>query len=91
MREFAYQCIKKSLLPKEKIIEYIELFCARFSVINQDFGLTKDAVKLSNGKAGLFWDSLLVAAMKYKKLDFVFTEGVKDFESLGVNAINPLK
>jgi predicted nucleic acid-binding protein len=90
IREFANNCLKKSA-SNNQILEFIELFCARFIVLQDDQLDTKNAIELSKGNRNLFWDASLVSVMKRNNINLVFTENVKDFQKLGVKAINPLK
>jgi len=90
IREFANNCLKKSA-PINKIIEFIELFCAQFIVLQDDQLDTKNAIELSKNRPHLFWDASLVSVMKRNNIESVFTENVKDFELLGARVINPLK
>lgn len=90
IREFANNCLKKSA-SNNQILEFIELFCARFIVLQDDQLDTKNAIELSKGNRNLFWGASLVSVMKRNNINLVFTENVKDFQKLGVKAINPLK
>ena len=90
IREFANNCLKKSA-SNNQILEFIELFCARFIVLQDDQLDTKNAIELSKGNRNHFWGASLVSVMKRNNINLVFTENVKDFQKLGVKAINPLK
>ncbi|OQA30852.1 MAG: PIN domain protein [archaeon ADurb.Bin336] len=90
IREFANNCLKKSA-SNNQILEFIELFCARFIVLQDDQLDTKNAIELSKGNRNLFWGASLVSVMKRNNINLVFTENVKDFQKLGVKAINPSK
>jgi predicted nucleic acid-binding protein len=87
IREFANNCLKKSA-PNNKIVEFIELFCAQFILLQDDQLDTKNAIKLSKNRPRLFWDASIVSIMKRNNIDIIFTEDTKDFESLGVKVIN---
>ena len=90
LREFTFKCLVKSVDPKI-IIEFLDLFTARFTVLQDDFFDTKTAVELCKGNKKLFWDASIVSVMQRNKIDYIFTENTKDFVALGVKAINPLK
>jgi len=90
IREFSSNCIRKRA-PIEKIIELIYLFSARFIVLQDDFLDTKNAVEVAYSCPNLFWDAEIVSVMKRNNVDCILTENTKDFESLGVKAVNPLK
>jgi len=91
LREFAHICLRKKLLEPESIIEYIETFSARFIVFEDYFTDTKTAIELCRDYPNLFWDANIVAVMLRNGIDCIYTENTKDFENLGVKAINPLK
>ena len=91
IREFARVCFQKELLPPQDICEFIESFAARFTVFQDDFTDTKNAVLFCKGNVNLFWDAAIVSVMKRKGIETIFTENTKDFVVLGVKAINPLK
>jgi len=59
--------------------------------VQDDCTDTKRAVEICNGKQALFWDSSIVATMLRNKIDCIYTENTKDFECLGVRAVNPLR
>lgn len=90
IREFANNCLKKSA-SNNKIIEFIDLFCARFIVLQDDQLDTKNAIELSKSRPRIFWDASIVSVMKRNNIDVIFTEDTKDFDLLGVKVINPLK
>jgi len=91
IREFANACLLKEILSAKELIEYINDFTSRFIVIQDDFLDTINAVSLCKGNQKLFWDASIVSLMQRKGINLILTENIKDFEALGVKAINPLK
>jgi len=90
IREFANNCLLLHA-PIEDVINLIELFTSKFIVLQDDFLDTKNAVELSAQNPRLFWDASIVSVMKRNGIECIYTENTKDFNSLGVKAINPLK
>jgi len=90
LREFASNCLLLRA-PTEDIINLIELFSSKFLVLQDDFLDTKNAVEMSKHNPRLFWDASIVSVMKRNGIECIYTENTKDFELLGVKAINPLK
>lgn len=90
LREFAFRALSKST-PLEKIIEFLDLFNSKFIVLQDDQYDTKIAIELCKGNSKLFWDANIVSVMLRNKIDCIYTENTKDFETLGVKTINPLK
>jgi len=90
LREFAFRALIKSA-PPEKIIDFIDSFTAKFTVLQDDQLDTKNAIELCKGDSALFWDASIVSVMKRNGIDCILTENTKDFRTLGVKAINPLK
>jgi len=90
LREFAFRALVKST-PSEKIIDFLDLFTARFTVLQDDQLDTKNAVELCKGNQKLFWDASIVSVMNRNGIDCILTENTKDFRTLGVKAVNPLK
>ena len=70
IREFANNCLKKSA-SNNQILEFIELFCARFIVLQDDQLDTKNAIELSKGNRNLFWGASLVSVMKRNNINLV--------------------
>lgn len=91
IREFASVCIRKAKLSAEEVIDYIEVFTAKFPVLDDDFLDIKNAVALCKNNSNLFWDANIATVMTRNKIDYIYTENVKDFQKLGIKAINPLK
>jgi predicted nucleic acid-binding protein len=91
IREFANICLLKRILSPLDIIEFIDSFVSKFRIIQDDYLDTKTAVELCRGDQALYWDATIVSVMKRNGIDCILTEDTKDFEKLGVKAINPLK
>lgn len=90
LREFANVSLKKSSLKTEEIIEFLELFSARFTVMEEEFCDVVTAIILSKNERRNFFDALLAATMKRNSVITILTENIKDFGGLGVKTINPL-
>lgn len=91
IREFAWVCSRKSKLSAKEVIDYIDLFTARFLVLNDDFLDIKNAITLSTNNPNLFWDANIVSVMLRNNLDYIYTENTKDFQKLGIRSINPFE
>lgn len=91
IREFANVCLSRKLLDEKEIVEFIDVFSARFIVLQDNFIDVKVAIELCKNVPGLFWDANIAAVMIRNKIDYIYTENVKDFQKLGIKAINPLK
>jgi predicted nucleic acid-binding protein len=91
IKEFANVCILKGILSPQDTIEFIDSIVSKFVVIQDDYYDTKIALSLCRNNKKLFWDAGIVSVMKRNNIDCILTENIKDFELLGVKAINPLK
>jgi len=91
LREFSSNCLVKKIIPSEIIIDFIESFVSKMIVIQDDYSDNINAVKLSKTNPSIFWDANIVSVMLRNEIDCIYTENVKDFQKLGVKAINPLK
>jgi predicted nucleic acid-binding protein len=90
LREFASNCLNKGA-PAEKVLEFLDLFTAKFVVLQDDQLDTKIAIELCKGNPKLFWDANIVSVMHRNGIEYIYTENVKDFSTLKIRAINPLK
>lgn len=90
LREFSFRALLKSV-SIDKINEFLNLFSARFIVLQDDYYDIKRALELCKNNKNLFWDANIVSVMLHNEIDCIYTENVKDFQKLGVKAINPLK
>jgi predicted nucleic acid-binding protein len=91
IREVSSNLLKKTLLPSKEIIDFVDMLLNRFSLVNEDFNDYLKATALCTKNRKNFFDAVLASTMQRHYITIILTENTKDFESLGVKAINPLK
>jgi predicted nucleic acid-binding protein len=91
IREVSSNLLKKTVLPSKEIIDFVDMLLNRFSLVNEDFNDYLKATVLCSKNRKNFFDAVLASTMQRYYITTIITENTKDFELLGVKAINPLK